>query len=72
MIIEKEVQFRGEIYKVEIDGYEFKITQNTRIFQGVGVDLTEEVIKKLILRMNNIPYEVYKYEKFMEWDGIIK
>lgn len=72
MKIEKDVQFRGETYKVEIDGYEYKITQNDRVYRGCGMDLTKECIKGLILEMNHIPYDVYKYDKFMEWDGIIE
>lgn len=74
MKIEKDVQFRGEAYMVEIDGYKFKITQNNRIYSGceTGMDLTKESIKKLILEMNHIPYDVYKYDKFMKWDGIIE
>ena len=72
MIIEKDVQFRGETYKVEIDGYKFKISTEDRIYEGYGIDITKEGIKKLILQMNNIPYDVYKYEEFTKWDGFIE
>lgn len=72
MKIEKDVQFRGETYKVEIEGYGYKISTKDRVFKGYGIDLTKDYIKKLILEMNGIPHDVYKYEKFMEWDGIIE
>ena len=71
MIIEKNVSFRGETYKIEIDGYEYKITSKDKTYKGCGIDLTEEGVKEAILRMNGILYDVYKYEKFMKWDGII-
>ena len=74
MKIEKDIQFRGEIYKIEIDGCHYKIyTQDrSRYYEGCGIDITKEGIKSLILKMNNIPYDVYKYEEFMNWNGIIE